>query len=340
MIGDHMNGEYRGVSKLLLGMIVMAFVLSLLTASGQRERAQKVDKIVLSTPFSPLAMPMAYILENNLLEEYADSVELVVWNNPDQLRAQMSGDDVDFVSIPSNTASIFYNKGVNLKMLKVSIWRVFYIVSEDTTVRGIEDLRGKKVLIPFRGDQPDLVFQSVCQRAGLDPMKDLEIQYVPSPQDIVMNLVGGKADYGLMIEPVATIASMRGAEKGKKITRVVDLQEEWGRLLNLEPRFPNAGVAAMPIILEYPEIVDTFAEIYDQAVEWSTAHPKEAGLLAAKYVKGVPAPAFAKALEYTTFESHSSAVVKKELETMFTEFLDLNPASIGGKLPDDALYYK
>lgn len=324
----------------LLAAVIMAAVIALpVIAGGQQEKTEKLEKIVLSTPFSPLAMPMAYIIENDLLGDYAETTELVVWNNPDQLRAQMSGDDVDFVSIPSNTASIFYNKGVKLKMMKVSIWRVFYIVSEDESVDSIEDLKGKQVFVPFRGDQPDLIFQTVCNKAGIDPMKDLEIQYVPSPQDIVMNLIGGKADYGLMIEPVATIAAIKGAEKGKKITRVVDMQEEWGRLLNLDARFPNAGVAAMPGIQVNSEVVDAFAAIYDEAVEWTKENPEEAGLLAAKYVEGVSAPAFTKALEYTTFESISSGEVRNELETMFSEFSQLNPASIGGNLPDDGFYY-
>lgn len=307
--------------------------------AGETEEPQKRERIVLSTPFAPLAMPMAYIVENNLLGQYAETVELVVWNNPDQLRAQMSGGDVDFISIPSNTASIFFNNGVPLKFLKVAIWRVFYIVSEDTTVSSIDDLVGKTVYVPFRGDQPDLVFQSVCLAAGINPTTDLEIRYVPSPLDITINLIGGTAEYGLMIEPVATIAQIRGAENEMAIERVIDLQDEWGRLLGTEPVFPNAGVAAMPGILGSPEIVDAFSEIYDEAVEWAKANPMEAGEIAAKYVEGVPAPAFAASLQFTTFEPINSSKVRDQLEMMYREFLQLSPDSIGGSLPGDEFYY-
>ncbi len=330
--------------KYVIGVILLLCLTFSAFAGGQAETdkaesVQKLDKIVLSSPFSPLAMPMAYIIENDLLKDYAEKTELAIWTNPDQLRAQMSGGSADFVSLPSNTASIFYNKGVKLKLLKVSIWKVFYIVSEDTSVSSIEDLRGKTIYVPFRGDQPDLVFQTIFTKAGIDPSRDITIQYVQSPQDIVMNLMGDKAEYGMMIEPVATVAQIKGAQKGKKIARVIDVQKEWGRLLNLEERLPNAGVAAMPGILEHPEVVDAFAKIYDEAVKWSVENPKEAGLLAAKYVEGVPAPAFTKAMEFTTFESISSGEVKDEIETMFSEFMHLNPASVGGKLPDENFYY-
>ncbi|MCD4844622.1 MAG: hypothetical protein K8R25_09065 [Methanosarcinales archaeon] len=38
------------------------------------ENADKIDKIVISSPFSPLVMPMAYIVENNMLDEVANDV--------------------------------------------------------------------------------------------------------------------------------------------------------------------------------------------------------------------------------------------------------------------------
>lgn len=330
----------RNRASFLIFFILIAFLcVSELTARGEREAPAKREKIVLSTPFAPLAMPMAYIAKNNLLKDHAESVELLVWNNPDQLRAQMSGEDVDFISLPSNTASIFYNKGVALKFLKVAIWKVFYIVSEDTEVSSLTDLRGKTVYVPFRGDQPDLVFQTLCRAAGLDIAEDLEIRYVPSPLDITMNLIGGEAEYGLMIEPIATIARMKGAQMGKDIRRVVDLQEEWGRYMETDPLFPNAGVAAMPGIAASPEIVDAFAAAYDEAVAWVKANPAEAGEIAAEYVKGVNAAAFSRSLEYTVFEPVDTAEAREDLERMYRSFLELNPASIGGKLPDDGFYY-
>ncbi len=334
-----MNKTVSAASKAIMLALLFLFLAGAAFASGKTETTAKREKIVLSTPFAPLAMPMAYIVENNLLADYAESVELKVWTNPDQLRAQMAGGDVDFISIPSNTASIFFNKGVSLKYLKVAIWKVFYIVSEDTSVTSVKDLKGKTVYVPFRGDQPDLVFQTICRASGIDPAADLEIQYVPSPLDITMNLLGGKAEYGLMIEPIATIAQMKGAKMGKKIHRIIDLQEEWGAINNSDPLFPNAGVAAMPGILDSPEIVDAFSAIYDSAVAWVKENPEEAGKMAAKYVEGVNAMAFAKSLEHTVFEPVNSSEARKELETMYSAFMELNPASVGGKLPGDSFYY-
>lgn len=324
------------------GLSIIVLTLFCLIA-GQvfaAEETRKLDKIILTSPFSPLAMPMAYIVKNGLLKDVATEVDFIIWNNPDQLRAMMTKGQAHFVSIPSNVASIFYNKGVKLKLLKISIWGVLYVVSSDLDIKSLDDLKGRKVLVPFRGDQPDLMFQLVCRGRGIAPFKDLGILYVSSPLDITMSLLAGKVKNGLMIEPAAAVAIMKAKQKGLRLKRVIDIQKEWGEITERKPRFPNAGVVALPNILKHPRAVDAFQNAYDVAVKWSTENPQEAGLLAAEYVKGVPAAAFAESLKYTIFESVDAKDAKEALTFLFSKFLEMNPSSIGGKLPDDRFYYQ
>ena len=322
-----------------IATIMTIFAGLFVVALAQPALAKPMDKIVLSSPFSPLVMPLAYIKENKLLDEFSDNVELKIWNNPSQLRAMVTEGNTHFISIPTNVASLFYNKGVPLKLVRVSIWGVFYIVSSDTQISALADLKGQKIFVPFPGDQPDLVFRTVAKARGLDPAADFQIQYVPSPLDVVMNLLAGKAKHAMMIEPAATVAIMKAKGKGITIKRVIDMQTEWGYATGGEARLPNAGVAALPAALKNPELTGAFAKAYDEAVLWTVNNPKEAALLAAKYVEGVKAPAFEAALEYTIFESLGSVGVRDKIELMFGKFIELNPKSIGGKLPDDGFYF-
>lgn len=71
--------------------------------------------------------------------------------------------------MPVNAACLFYNKGVKLKMLKIAMWKLFYMVSQDDTIQSVSDLKGKKVVIPFRGDVPDTLFQYLCVMEKIDP---------------------------------------------------------------------------------------------------------------------------------------------------------------------------
>ncbi len=320
----------------LLAIILSFWGMSTVHAAGQT--TPKVKKIVMASPFAPLIMPMAHILEEGLLNHVSEEVELVTWNTPDQLRAMITRGDVDFVSLPSNVAAIFYNKGVELSLARVSIWGVFYLISNDPLVTRLAQLKGERILVPFRGDQPDLLFQTICQDQGLSPFKDFTIQYVSSPLDIIMSLVAGKVNHALMIEPAAAMAIMKAKGKGLHFSRVIDLQKEYAVAMHTSNGIPNAGVAVLPAAKKKHAAVAAFLKAYDQSVQWTNDHPKEAAELAARHINGVNAKAFESALTYTDFRSVSGVDSRKELELMFKAFMKLNPKSIGGKLPDGGLY--
>ncbi|WED23923.1 ABC transporter substrate-binding protein [Vibrio sp. JC009] len=318
--------------------LITLFILGLFSLGINA--ADKLDKITMASPFAPLVMPMAYILENGLLDDIAEKTELKIWNTPDQLRSMMTTGSVDFASVPSNVASIFYNKGVKLKMVDVSIWGVMYIVSSDDKIKSLADMKGQSIYVPFRGDQPDLVFQTIAESQGFDPLKDFEVQYVNSPLDIVMGLLAGQIKNALLIEPVSSMVIMKGKAKGVQFERVIDIQKELGKIEGWKNRFPNAGVVALPPVMQNPETIDAFAKAYEQAVKWTVANPGEAAKLAAKHVPGVNAAAFQESLKYTNFTAIRSATAKDEMENMFKAFISLNPKSVGGKLPDDGFYYQ
>ncbi len=298
----------------------------------------KVKKIVMASPFAPLIMPMAHMVEAGLLKDVCDEVELLTWNTPDQLRAMITRGDVDFVSLPSNVAAIFYNKGVDLSLARVSIWGVFYLISNDPSITSLTQLKGKRIVVPFRGDQPDLLFQAICRAQGLNPFEDFIIEYVSSPLDITMGLLAGKVDNALMIEPAAALAIMKAKGKGLDFKRVIDLQKEYAALVGNDRGVPNAGIAVLPQIKNNKAVVDAFLAAYDQSVQWTNTHPEEASELAARYIQGVNAKAFAEALHYTDFRSVSGVDSRDDLELMFGKFIKMNPKSIGGKMPDAGLY--
>ncbi len=321
----------------LVTIVLFCWGIGLSHAAGKAP--SKVEKIVMASPFAPLVMPMAHIVEAGLLKEVCDEVELRTWNTPDQLRTMIAKGDVDFISLPSNVAAIFYNKGVPLRLARVSIWGVFYLISNTPSVTRLVQLKGKRILVPFRGDQPDLIFQAVCRAQGLDPFTDFTIQYVSSPLDITMSLLAGKVDHALMIEPAAAMAIMKAKGKGLDFKRVIDFQKEYEKAMGTNSKgLPNAGIAVLPAIKDNTAVVDAFLTAYDQSVQWTNEHPKDASELAAKYIQGINAKAFEEALQYTDFRSVSGKDSRKALERMFNTFMEMNPKSIGGKLPDAGLY--
>ena len=157
--------------------IIYICFMAIMLLFGTAGASEKLDKIVIAGPFASVSHPILHMIETGALKDVADKVEFRLWKNPDELRAMTIKNEVDFVAIPTNTAAILNNKGVDIKLLNVSVWGILGMISRDNTMKTLKDFKGKKIAVPFRADMPDLVFMQLLKKEGLDPKKDFELVY-------------------------------------------------------------------------------------------------------------------------------------------------------------------
>jgi hypothetical protein len=140
---------------------------------------------VLSGPFAAVSFPLIHMVESGALKDVAETVEFRSWKDPDQLRvlALDAKSDVDFVAMPTNVAANLYNRGVKLQLINVSTWGVLWMVSRENNLKTLADFKGKEIVMPFRADMPDIVFQVLAEKQGLDVKRDFKLRYVGSPLD-------------------------------------------------------------------------------------------------------------------------------------------------------------
>ena len=91
-------------------------------------------------------------------------------------------------------------------------------------------------------------------------------------------------------------------------------------------------------INEHPELVEQFQTAYAESVQWVLDNPAEAAQLAEKYL-GMKAAVVEKAIPNMGLTFKSAEDAKSELDTFYQLLNDFNAKMIGGKLPDDAMYY-
>ena len=119
--------------------------------SEEVETSIKMERLVLVAPPGPMAIPLAYLVVNDKLSNVAEETELVVWENPDQLKAIISGNQGDFVTAPSNATATFYNKELGVQLLDISVWNILYVISPDPNVQSLVDMQGQSITVPFKG---------------------------------------------------------------------------------------------------------------------------------------------------------------------------------------------
>ncbi len=308
--------------------------------------ADKLPKLTLSGPFAAVSYPLIHMAESGALKDVAETVEFVPWKAPDQLRvlAIDGKNKVDFIAMPTNVAANLYNRGVKLQLVNVSTWGVLWLVSRDKSLKTLADFKEKEVLMPFRADMPDIVFQTLAEKAGLDPKKNFKLRYVGTPLDAMQLLISRRADHALLSEPAVSMAlrktkSFPISVIAPDLYRSVDLQQEWGRLMQRPARIPQAGIAAMGRALADPVLIERFQKAYAASLKWCEEKPDACGAMVAKHVDMLSAEGVADSVRADNTAFIPAHEARPELEFFFAQLHARQPALTGGKLPDADFYY-
>nr|WP_295106031.1 hypothetical protein [uncultured Caulobacter sp.] len=85
----------------------------------------------------------------------------------------------------------------DLRLHTITTWRGFFQVAAED-VRTLRDLKGRTTIVsgpvgPGRGGGGDLIFQAAARRQGLDPSRDMYVEYVPVAQGAMRVLAGQAA---------------------------------------------------------------------------------------------------------------------------------------------------
>lgn len=230
---------------------------------------------------------------------------------------------------------------MDVQLLNTLIWGVLYMIGPDGESITWDDLKGKTIHVPFKGDMPDLVFQYLLKKNNIDPKKDVTIEYVASPQEVVKLLMAEKVKYAILPEHVATLSVVKGRKEGKNLGKIMNLQEEWKKTTGREALIPQAGLLISKKFAEAnPELVQEIQKQLEENIELINENPKEMAKIIHKYNEDVPLPVIEKALPSLNIKFVSASDAKEDLEFFFNELKTLSPDIIGGQLPDEGFYFK
>lgn len=326
--------------------LVMAVALPA-TASSEnalaagRDVTVKLERLNLLGPIAPLTFPFLRLQDADALSSITSQTQVHIARTVDMLRAQALTEEMHFAAMPTYVAAHLYNRGVKLKLVNVAVWGNVYIVGDGSApVKSLEDLKGQRLIIPSKGDTPDLIFRFLAAGKGLDVTRDLQIEYVPSAMEAAGLLAAGRAKFAVLSEPAATSALLRTRQEGRTLERLIPLRKVWGEVTGTADRMPQAGIVALPAIADRDDLIRAFHEAYSQAAAWALSNPDGMGALAERGIEGLRAPAAASALKFSELRAVPAIEVRTELEFYFSRLQELAPEIIGGKLPDAGFYWQ
>lgn len=286
-----------------------------------------------AAPGGPTTISIVKLFKDNPSLGKNVSVSYESVKSPDMMAAKIISGEVDFAVVPTNLAAKLHNKGVPYKLAASTVWGVLYIASSED-INGWEDLKGKEIYTIGRGLTPDILFRYLLSKNGIDPDKDITINYLAGPQELAGFMIGGKAQIAVMPEPMLSAVLV----KNKDVKIVMDLQKEWEAVTGKESYPQSSLFVKNEVIEKYPEVVDRFLEEYEKGVKWVNENPAEAGKYVEELNIGLNAKIAEKAIPGSNLKYVNGAESKPAVEEFLKVLNDFSKESIGGKLPSDEFY--
>lgn len=305
-----------------------------LTARAAASPAPGLD--ILAAP-TGASIVLARLLENGALDAAAPGATLRLWRTTDDLRAAVVSGRATLFSTPTHVPANLSVRGLKLKLACLIGSGHLSVVTSDDRIHDLHDLAGKPVLTFFRHDMPDLVFRALARLEGMDADKDIRLSYVQTGMEAGQMLAAGRVQTALLSEPMASSAIMMAAKQGRVLRRAILLNPLWAKHKS-RAGLPMVGVALHADLVEKsPEVVAALHQGVRHAASQVLADHQAAAKLAERRM-GFPAAMFASALPHLNIGVRSAAQAKDDLQRFYRTLLELEPRSLGGRLPAEDFY--
>ena len=253
----------------------------------------------------------------------------------DEITPQLMRGELDMACVPANLAAVLYEKTQGeIVTLAVNTLGVLYLVENGDTVASLSDLKGKTIVASGKGATPEYALRYLLKENGLDPDKDVTIDWKSEHAECVSALASGAATVALLPQPFVTVA--QGKLPGLRVA--LDLTAEWDKLDNGSALLTGVVVARRAVVETSPAAVDGFLKDYAASVAWVNANTADAAALIGGY--GIVDAAVAeKALPHCNIVCLTGGELKDKLSGYLGVLYQENAPSVGGALPDDDFYY-
>lgn len=285
----------------------------------------------------PTGVGLANLMEKAEKGEGSLKYNIALAANNDEIIAKLINGEADIVAVATNLASTLYNKpDVDIQVLAVNTLGVLNVVAKGYEIDSIDDLKGLTVYSTGQGANPEYIINDILKNNGLEVGKDVKVEFVAQPTELVAKMANPNADKVVVIapQPVATNITVKIPEA--KIA--IDLNDEWDKFHD-EQLTMGCIIARKKYAQENPEAIAAFLKEYKKSIEKTNSDIDASAANCEKFAIISPAAVAKKAIPNCNIVYQDGKEMKTNLSAYLKFLFDLNPKSVGGSLPADDFYY-
>ncbi|HIT00435.1 MAG TPA: ABC transporter substrate-binding protein [Candidatus Faecaligallichristensenella faecipullorum] len=314
--------------------IVLALVMALgLVGLASAEEDKTVVRI--GSLKGPTTMGLVKLMQDDKNGESLNDYEFTMAGAADEISGKLATGDLDMALIPANLAAVLYNNTQGkIQMTAINTLGVLYVVEAGDSIQSIEDLKGKTVLSTGKGTTPEYGLNFVLSKNGIDPAKDLTIEFKSEATEAAAALADGSATIAVLPQPFVTTAMMNN----DKLRLALSLTDEWAKVEPESAMITGVAVVNAEFAQQNPEAVQNFLSEYQASTEYVNANPQEASVWIEE-ADIAPAAVAEKAIPQCNIVCITGTEMKEKAEGYLNALYEQNPKAVGGQLPDEAFYF-
>ena len=322
---------------IFLTLILIMLVTAACTSPGPAASEDPKETVTFSYMEGVTALTAAKMMKENTQVNEAFEIEYKLLRSTDLLTSSIMNGEADMAIIPSTLAASAYNRNLGYTLVGTATWGNLYLIGTEE-VASFEALSGKTVTTFGQGLTPDLVFRLLLEKNNMDPEGDLTLNYLASATEVGPYLLSGKASLAILPEPA--VSGVIGKSEGKAKV-LLDLNGLWAEAMGVEKGYPQASLVIKNSLIEaHPEMVEAFIGVYMDSIQWGLDNPDLLGELSEELELGPGKGAVISGIDRMNIGDFPIEDAREEYEAYYEAIMAFAPDFIGGKMPDEGLYYK
>ena len=293
------------------------------------------DSIRIFAMKGPTGMGMTKMIHDSA--EGNSAYSFTIASSPDEIAAEVIKGSYDIAAVPANLAAVLYQKtNGDLMIGAVNTLGVLYILENGNTIQSISDLQGKTIYATGQASTPEYVLNYILEANNID----CNVIYLAEHAELATQMSAGSVVLGML--PVPNVTTVLAANKDVRIA--LNLTEEWTKAAqkngDSSALYQGCIVIRREFAEKYPHTLKEFLENYEASVEFVNTNLDEAAAMM-ETAGIIPKAAVAKkAIPDANIVYLDGEEMKSGLIGFFEVLHRFNPASVGGSLPDENIFYK
>ena len=321
--------------KKLTSLLLLAVLMISLLACGAFAAKTK-SGVRIAGLKGPTTMGLVNLLDMERSGKASQHYDLQLYGAADEIVPKLIKGQVDIAAIPANLAATLYQKtNGGIQVMAVNTLGVLYVVEKGDTVHSFADLKGRTILSTGKGTTPEYVLRYLLTKNGIDPDKDVKIEYYSEASEVTAQMAATKKDaIAVLPQPYVTAAQMKDSD----LRVVLDLTKEWNKVCDTQ-LITGVTVVRTAYAEDHPEEVINFLKDYQKSVEAANNDIDGTAALCEKVGVVAKAAIAKKALPKCNIVYRIGDEMKADVNAYLQVLYDASPAAVGGKLPDGNFYY-